>query len=79
MNTFNDDNKEDGKKEEIGSEMMGHNEKHGGNHQWEKVFFLIHIFKEKITGEHHKEMSHRQRCSMTGLIYVEGDDCEEQG
>jgi len=42
MNAFNDDNKEDGDEEEIGGKMMRHDEKHGGDHQWDKVFFLIH-------------------------------------
>jgi len=78
MDAFYDNDKEDGNEEEVGSKMMRHDEKYGGNHQWEKVFFLIHVFQEKITGEHHKEMSHRQGCGMTSLIHVEGDDCKEQ-
>jgi hypothetical protein len=59
--------------------MMGHDEKHCGDHQWDKVFFLIHVLQEKITAEHHEEMTHGQGSGMTGLVHVEGDDCEEQG
>jgi hypothetical protein len=55
---FDDDDKENGDKEEIGGEMMRHDEKHRRDHQWDKVFFLIHVFQEKITGEYHEKMAH---------------------